>query len=66
MAFVVRSDVLDLSHAGFEAFATGFLHAGFVGDVFVCEDRLDVGPEDDGAAGEVAESQDCLDLVLGW
>ena len=63
MALMVRGDVLELPNARFKAFAARLLDAGFVRDVLVCENGLDVGSEDYGAAGEVAQSEDSLKLV---
>ena len=64
MAVMMRADVLDLPDAGFEALAACFADAGLVCDGAVGQDGLDVGAENDGSAGEVAQAEDGLDLIL--
>ena len=63
---MMGGDVFDLSDTSFETFTAGFLYAGLEGDVLVAKYGLDVGAEYYCAAGEVPESEDCLDLVAGW
>ena len=62
MPIMMLGQVLQLPDTSFKTFPAGVLHPVLVGDIFVCENGLDVGTKDDGAAGEVAEAQDRLDL----
>lgn len=57
---MVRGDGVKLADAGVEAFAAVFLHRGVDDGLFVLEHGEDVGAEDDGSAGVVAEAEDRL------
>lgn len=64
MACVVCGDVFELPNAGFETLVAILLHAVVEGEGFVLQHEEDVRAVDDGSAGEVAESQHCLDGIL--
>lgn len=61
---MVRGDGVELADAGIEAFAAVFLHRRVDDGLFVLQHGEDVGAEDDGAAGVVAEAQDRLHGIV--
>ena len=63
MAGMMRGDVLELAHAGLEALVAVFPHDRVHDGVLVLQHREDVGAEDDGAAGKVAETEHGLHRV---
>ena len=60
VARVMDGDVLELADAGLEGFLAVVAHGGVEDGMLVLEHGEDVRPEDDGAAGEVAEPEDRL------